>query len=90
MTREQLNDILMAACNSIEELPILWSAIDSYVAVRSFAKPIIIGSLPSVDEAGISAVEISEKVQPNLSAKEQAMFVAGFQECVKWLKIRIQ
>lgn len=43
------------------------------------------GSLPSVDESGAAAVAISENIQPSLNAKEQAMFIAGFQECVKWL-----
>lgn len=40
--------------------------------------------LPSVDEAGGIAVSIS----PNLSANEQALFIAGFQECIKWLMMK--
>jgi hypothetical protein len=40
-------------------------------------------SLPSVDESGVIAVTISDSI--NLSNQEQAFFVAGFQECVKWL-----
>lgn len=36
-----------------------------------------------VEEA---AVRISENIQPPLTAKEQAFFVAGFQECIKWQK----
>ena len=43
------------------------------------------GSLPSVDEAGVMAVKISEMVEPPLTAQEQAFFIAGFCECVKWL-----
>jgi hypothetical protein len=43
------------------------------------------GSLPSVDEAGIAAVKISEMVEPKLTAQEQSFFIAGFQECIKWL-----
>ena len=41
--------------------------------------------LPSVQKAGIIAVEISGKVNPELTAQEQAFFIAGFQECIKWL-----
>ena len=38
-------------------------------------------SLPTVEEAGTIAVEISEP----LDAREQAFFVAGFQEAIKYL-----
>jgi len=44
-------------------------------------------SLPSVDDAGIIAVAISE-INNEMTAKEQAFFVAGFQECVKYLKLQ--
>ena len=37
--------------------------------------------LPTIEEAGITAVSLSE----HLDAKEQAFFIAGFQECVKYL-----
>ena len=46
-----------------------------------------IKSLPSLDEAGIAAVKILHRVSPELSEKEQSFFVAGFQECIKWLKL---
>ena len=46
---------------------------------------VVNGSLPSVDEAGVMAVKISEMVEPPLTAQEQAFFIAGFCECVKWL-----
>ena len=46
---------------------------------------VVSGSLPSVDEAGVMAVKISEMVEPSLTAQEQAFFIAGFCECVKWL-----
>jgi hypothetical protein len=46
------------------------------------------GSLPSVDEATKVAVRISEEaITPPLDAKEQALFIAGFQECMKWLSV---
>jgi len=38
-------------------------------------------SLPTVDKAGVIAVSISE----HLTAQEQSFFIAGFQECIKWL-----
>ena len=47
--------------------------------------PVVSGSLPSVDEAGVMAVKISEMVEPPLTAQEQSFFIAGFCECVKWL-----
>jgi hypothetical protein len=43
------------------------------------------GSLPSVDEAGVMAVKISETLEDKLTAQEQSFFIAGFCECVKWL-----
>jgi hypothetical protein len=44
--------------------------------------------IPSVDKAGAIAVKIAEGVTPTLTAKEQAMFIAGFQECIKYLKTK--
>ena len=41
--------------------------------------------IPSVEDAGIIAVGISEMVKPELTAQNQAFFIAGFQECIKWL-----
>lgn len=38
------------------------------------------------EQASIAAVKISESVKPELTAKEQALFIAGFQECIKWLE----
>jgi hypothetical protein len=50
--------------------------------------PCVSGSLPSLDDATKVAVRISEEaITPPLDAKEQAFFVAGFQECIKWLNI---
>lgn len=46
------------------------------------------GSLPSLDTATKVAVRISEEaIIPPLDAKEQALFIAGFQECIKWLNV---
>ena len=39
----------------------------------------------SVNEAGSIAVKISEMAQPPLTGQDQAFFIAGFQECVKWM-----
>jgi len=41
--------------------------------------------LPTVDEAGAIAVKLSDDVSPKLSAYEQAFFIAGFQECIKFI-----
>lgn len=51
-------------------------------------KPVVSGSLPSLDDATKVAVRISEEaITPPLDAKEQAMFIAGFQECIKRLNV---
>lgn len=44
-------------------------------------------SLPSVDDAGIIAVEIAE-INNEMTAQEQAFFIAGFSECVKYLEMQ--
>ncbi len=41
-------------------------------------------SLPNIEDAGIIALGISE-INNELEARDQAFFVAGFQECVKYL-----
>lgn len=41
--------------------------------------------LIAIDEAGIVAAKISENIEPKLSGNEQAVFIAGFQECIKYL-----
>lgn len=55
-------------------------------------KPLHIGgvnvSLPTVENAGIIAVEISENIKPKLTAQEQAFFIAGFQENIKYLELQ--
>ena len=50
--------------------------------------PCVSGSFPSLDDATKVAVRISEEaITPPLDAKEQALFIAGFQECMKWLNV---
>ena len=44
-------------------------------------------SLPSVDDAGIIAVAISE-INNEMTAQEQAFFIAGFSECIKYLEMQ--
>ena len=62
---------------------------DRFIEVLKEAKllpiPYVSGSLPSVDEAGVMAIKISEMVEPPLTEQEQSFFIAGFCECVKWL-----
>lgn len=41
--------------------------------------------LPIIDDAGVAALNIAEKADPKLTAQEQSVFIAGFQECIKWL-----
>ena len=43
--------------------------------------------LPTEDDAGIIAVAISE-INNEMTAQEQAFFVAGFTECIKYLKLQ--
>ena len=38
-------------------------------------------------DAGILACSILESVNPKLSAQEEAFFIAGFEECMKYLKL---
>ena len=44
-------------------------------------------SLPSVDDAGIIAVEIAD-INNEMTAQEQAFFIAGFSECIKYLEMQ--
>lgn len=42
--------------------------------------------LPTDDEAGTISVSIASKSKPNLTAQEEAFFVAGFITCAKWMR----
>ena len=44
--------------------------------------------LPDVHDAGAIAVGIVENLD-NLSTQEQSFFVAGFQECIKYLMCEV-
>mgnify|MGYP000005497379 CR=1 FL=1 len=44
-------------------------------------------SLPSVDDIGIIAVEIAE-INNEMTAQEQAFFIAGFSEYIKYLEMQ--
>jgi len=48
----------------------------------------VMAMLPSVDDAGVIAVNVASNVIPKLTAQEEAMFIAGFQECVKYLSMQ--
>lgn len=55
---------------------------------KNFVLADVSSSLPSLDDATKVAVRISEEaIKPLLDAKEQALFIAGFQECIKWLNV---
>ena len=45
--------------------------------------------LPSVDEAGVMALNILESVEPKLNSPQEAFFISGFCECVKLLKSKL-
>lgn len=44
--------------------------------------------IPTIKNAGIIAAELSEMLKPELSAQEQAFFIAGFQDCINYLKMQ--
>ena len=48
----------------------------------------VMAMLPSIDDAGVIAVNVASNVRPKLTAQEEAMFIAGFQECVKYLSMQ--
>ena len=48
----------------------------------------VMAMLPSVDDAGVIAVNVASNVKTKLTAQEEAMFIAGFQECVKYLSMQ--
>lgn len=48
----------------------------------------VMAMLPSVDDAGVIAVNVASNVRPKLTVQEEAMFIAGFQECVKYLSMQ--
>ena len=67
----------------VERLELLEKAVKNNAVL-----PLVRGSLPSLDDATKVAVRISEEaITPSLDTKEQALFIAGFQECIKWLNV---
>ena len=46
----------------------------------------VMAMLPSVDDAGVIAVNVASNVEPKLTAQEEAFCIAGFQECIKYLR----
>ena len=71
------------------ELTEIKEALRSYHIAKLKLLPIQIVSvsLPSVDDAGIIAVAISE-INNEMTAQEQAFFIAGFSECIKYLEMQ--
>lgn len=41
--------------------------------------------ISTIEEAGVIAVRISENIEPKLTSHEEGFFIAGFQECIKYL-----
>lgn len=74
----------------VENHPCIADAMDKYhqAKLKLLGIADASGSLPSLDDATEVAVRISEEaIIPPLDAKGQAMFIAGFQECIKWLNV---
>lgn len=46
----------------------------------------VMAMLPSIDDAGVIAANVASNVKPKLTAKEEAFMIAGFTECVKYLR----
>ena len=42
--------------------------------------------LPGDDDAGVIAANVASNVRPKLTTQEEAFFIAGFTECVKYLR----
>ena len=42
--------------------------------------------LPGDEESGVIAVNVASNVKPKLTENEEAFFIAGFQECIKYLR----
>ena len=64
------------------QLDWLVDKIKDHTSESSRKVPLVVsGILPTIEEAGVLAIKLSE----TLSAQEQAFFVAGFQECLKYL-----
>lgn len=48
----------------------------------------VMAMLPSDDDAGVIAVNIASNAKPKLTAQEESFFIAGFTECVKYLRMQ--
>ena len=59
----------------------------NYVEGNDFIADVM-AMLPSVDDAGVIAVSVASNIRPKLTAQEEAMFITGFQECVKYLSMQ--
>jgi len=83
--KQRSNSIRELWALSPKQIEYIAFIMEEYAALR---QPLVSGSLPSLDDATKVAVRISEEtITPPLDAKEQAMFIAGFQECIKWLNV---
>ena len=74
----------------VENHPSIAEAMDKYhqAKLKLLGIADVSGSLPSLDDATKVAVRVSEEaITPPLDVKEQTMFIAGFQECIKWLNV---
>ena len=48
----------------------------------------VMAMLPSNDDAGVIAINIASTLEDKLTAREESFFIAGFIECIKYLRLQ--
>jgi hypothetical protein len=76
------NEALKVLIEKNEKLEI---ELEQWKAKSNINQPVVKFLLPNVDEAGVIAINVASNVEPKLTVREEAFFIAGFQECVKYL-----
>lgn len=59
-----------------------------FITEKALSIADVMAILPSDDDAGIIAVNIASNVEPKLTAQEESFFIAGFTECIKYLRMQ--
>ena len=75
-TEEQVKEMIDDAHNGI----------DGYYDIFKKHTPI---ELPSDEEMGVIALNITSTLKDGLDSREEAFYLAGFQTCAKWMKQQI-
>ena len=76
-TEEQVRIAIDIALNGINQY---------YTPIIDRIKPI---ELPSDEEMGVIALNITSTLKDGLDSREEAFYLAGFQTCAKWMKEQI-